>query len=93
MNKIVILIPCFNGEATIKKIVTDFKIFPPSGTIYAYDNNSTDKTTVIAKSVGAVARHDPLKGKGNVIRRMFAEIDAECYVLVDGDDTQNYSGF
>ena len=87
MDKIAILIPCYNEAATIEKVVTAFKASLPSATIYVYDNNSTDSTAAIASASGAIVRHEPLQGKGNVIRRMFAEIDAECYILVDGDDT------
>ena len=87
MREIAILIPCFNEAATIGKVVTDFRIALPSATIFVYDNNSTDNTVSIAASAGAIVCHEPLQGKGNVIRRMFAEIDAECYILVDGDDT------
>ena len=86
-EKIAILIPCFNEASTIEKVITDFKASLPSSTVYVYDNNSTDDTAAIASSAGAIVRHESLQGKGNVIRRMFAEIDAECYILVDGDDT------
>ena len=87
MDKFAILIPCFNEAKTIKKVVSDFIVALPSATIYVYDNKSTDDTAAIAFASGAIVRHEPLQGKGNVIRRMFAEIDAECYILVDGDDT------
>lgn len=86
-DKIAVLIPCFNEEFTIGKVVKDALCYVPDATIYVYDNNSTDKTPEIAKKAGAVIRHEYKQGKGNVIRRMFREIDAECYVLIDGDDT------
>lgn len=88
MDKIAVLIPCYNEAATIKKVVEDFKkVLPDEAVIYVYDNNSTDGTADIAKAAGAVVRHEYMQGKGNVIRRMFREIDAECYLMADGDDT------
>lgn len=87
MDKIAVLIPCYNEEKTIGKVVKDFKKALPEATIYVYDNNSTDETVAIAKKEGAIVRHEYQQGKGNVIRRMFREIDAECYVMTDGDDT------
>lgn len=87
MDKIAVLIPCYNEEATIKKVVTDFKEVLPEATIYVYDNNSKDNTAKIAEEAGAIVRHEYQQGKGNVIRRMFREIDAECYIMTDGDDT------
>lgn len=87
MDKIAVLIPCCNEALTVEKVVRDFKIVLPESTIYVYDNNSTDDTARIAGAAGAVVRHEYQQGKGNVIRRMFAEIDAECYIMVDGDDT------
>lgn len=88
MDKIAVLIPCYNEAATIKKVVEDFKrVLPEEAVIYVYDNNSTDGTADIAKAAGAVVRHEYMQGKGNVIRRMFREIDAECYLMADGDDT------
>jgi len=87
MDKIAVLIPCYNESKTIKKVVEDFKEVLPEATIYVYDNNSTDGTADIAKAAGAVVRHEYQQGKGNVIRRMFREIDAECYIMIDGDDT------
>lgn len=87
MDKIAILIPCYNEAKTIKKVVTDFKRELPDAVIYVYDNNSSDGTDKVAREAGAVVRYEYQQGKGNVIRRMFAEIDAECYVMVDGDDT------
>ena len=87
MLDIAVLIPCYNEEKTIEKVVFDFKKALPDAVIYVYDNNSTDKTAEIAKKAGAVVKHEYLQGKGNVIRRMFEEINAECYLMVDGDDT------
>lgn len=87
MDKIAVLIPCYNEEKSIEKVVKGFMKELPKAKIYVYDNNSTDKTAKIAKKSGAIVRHEPLQGKGNVIRRMFREIDAECYLMVDGDNT------
>lgn len=87
MDKIAVLIPCYNESKTIEKVVNDFKKELPEATIYVYDNNSSDGTDEIAKKAGAVVRYEHQQGKGNVIRRMFSEIDAECYLMVDGDDT------
>ncbi len=87
MDKIAVLIPCYNEEKTIKKVINDYKECLPEATIYVYDNNSTDNTAKIAKEEGAVVRHEYAQGKGNVIRRMFREINAEAYIMVDGDDT------
>ncbi|MBQ9613135.1 MAG: glycosyltransferase [Lachnospiraceae bacterium] len=87
MDKIAVLIPCYNEEKTIGKVVADAKRALPEAVIYVYDNNSTDRTAQIAAEGGAVVRHEYMQGKGNVIRRMFREIDAQCYVMVDGDDT------
>lgn len=87
MDKIAVLIPCFNESLTVAKVVTEFKAVLPEATIYVYDNNSTDGTDRIAKDAGAIVRYEHQQGKGNVIRRMFAEIDAQCYLMVDGDDT------
>ena len=87
MDKIAVLIPCYNEAKTIKKVVTDFKTELPEAAIYVYDNNSNDGTAEIAKEAGAIVRYEYQQGKGNVIRRMFSEINAECYVMVDGDDT------
>ena len=86
MDKIAVLVPCYNEGKTIEKVVTDFKRVLPA-VIYVYDNNSTDGTAEIAAKAGAVVRHEYYQGKGNVIRRMFQEVDAECYLMVDGDDT------
>ena len=87
MDKIAVLIPCYNEEKTIEKVVADAKGALPDAVIYVYDNNSSDQTAVLAERAGAVVRHEYQQGKGNVIRRMFREIDARCYVMVDGDDT------
>ena len=87
MDKIAILIPCYNEAQTIGKVVADFRAALPEATVYVYDNNSADDTAAIARSAGAVVRHESRQGKGNVIRAMFREINAECYLMVDGDDT------
>lgn len=87
MDKIAVLIPCYNEGSTIGKVVGDFRQALPDARIYVYDNNSTDRTADLARQAGAVVRHEGQQGKGNVIRRMFSEIDAECYIMVDGDDT------
>ena len=88
MDKVAVLIPCYNESKTIAKVVADFKaVLPADSVIYVYDNNSTDGTAEIAAAAGAVVRHEYQQGKGNVIRRMFREIDAQCYLMVDGDDT------
>lgn len=87
MDKVAILIPCYNESQTITKVVKDFKRILPEAVIYVYDNCSTDHTDEIAKAAGAVVRYEYQQGKGNVIRRMFREIDAKCYIMVDGDDT------
>ena len=87
MEKIAVLIPCYNEEKTIEKVVKDALAALPEATVYVYDNNSSDKTVELAKKAGAVVRHEYMQGKGNVIRRMFREIEAKCYVMVDGDDT------
>jgi glycosyltransferase involved in cell wall biosynthesis len=84
---IAVLVPCYNEEITIGKVVADFKSALPEATVYVYDNNSTDKTIAAARSAGAMVRKEPRQGKGNVVRRMFADIEADIYVLVDGDDT------
>lgn len=87
MDKIAVLIPCYNEEKTIEKVVMDAKAALPEAVIYVYDNNSSDRTVELARKAGAEVRHEYMQGKGNVIRRMFREIDAECYIMVDGDDT------
>ena len=85
--KIAVLIPCYNESKTIAKVVQDFKKVLPQADIYVYDNNSRDKTDEIAKEAGAIVRYEYRQGKGNVIRTMFRDIDADCYLIVDGDDT------
>lgn len=87
MDKIAVLIPCYNESKTIKKVVEDFRKELPEATIYVYDNNSKDGTDKIAKEAGAIVRYERKQGKGNVIRSMFRDIDAECYIMTDGDDT------
>ena len=87
MDKTAVLIPCYNEEQTIAKVVRDAKNALPEAVVYVYDNNSTDRTVQLAEAAGAVVRHEYRQGKGNVIRRMFREIDAECYLMIDGDDT------
>lgn len=87
MDRIAVLIPCYNEEQTIAKVVGDVRNFLPEAAVYVYDNNSSDRTAELAEAAGAIVRHEYKQGKGNVIRRMFREIDAECYLMVDGDDT------
>lgn len=87
MDKIAVLIPCYNESRTIKKVIDEYREALPEAKIYVYDNNSSDGTDMIAKEAGAVVRYERQQGKGNVIRRMFREIDAQCYIMVDGDDT------
>ncbi|CDA50520.1 putative uncharacterized protein [Dialister sp. CAG:486] len=87
MPRIAVLIPCWNEALTIEKVVTDFRAVLPEADIYVYDNNSTDGTAEIAKRAGAIVVHEYWQGKGNVIRSMFRDIDADCYVMTDGDDT------
>ncbi len=87
MDKIAVLIPCYNEELTIAKVVRDAKAYLPEATVYVYDNNSTDRTCLEASEAGAIVRKEPRQGKGNVVRTMFREIDAEVYLMVDGDDT------
>ena len=87
MDTIAVLLPCYNEAATIGKVVRDFAAALPEAVIYVYDNNSTDDTAAIAAAAGAVVRREPRQGKGNVIRAMFRDIDARCYVMADGDDT------
>lgn len=87
MDKIAVLIPCYNESKTVKKVIEDFKRELPEATIYVYDNNSTDGTDEIAKQAGAIVRYERKQGKGNVIRSMFRDIDAMCYIMTDGDDT------
>ena len=87
MKKIAILIPCYNESKTIEKVIKDYKKALPNADIYVYDNNSTDHTDEIAKNAGAIVRYEYRQGKGNVIRSMFRDIDADCYLMIDGDDT------
>ena len=87
MDKIAVLIPCYNEEQTIAKVVKDVKEALPEAVIYVYNNNSKDRTAELAREAGAIVRDEYKQGKGNVIRRMFREIDAECYLMIDGDDT------
>lgn len=87
MDKIAVLVPCYNESKTIGKVIKDYKNALPEAVVYVYDNNSTDATAEVAEEAGAVVCREHQQGKGNVIRRMFREIDAECYIMVDGDDT------
>ena len=87
MDDIAVLIPCYNESKTIEKVVTDWKQVLPEAKIYVYDNNSTDKTDEIARRAGAIVRYEYQQGKGNVVRSMFRDIDAKCYIMIDGDDT------
>lgn len=87
MSRIAILLPCYNEGSTIAKVVTDFHTAVPEAEIYVYDNNSTDCTAQAARTAGAIVRHEPVQGKGNVIRRMFREVEADIYLMADGDDT------
>ena len=84
-EKIAVLIPCFNEETTVKDVIMEFKEVLPNAVIYVYDNNSSDETSRVAKEAGAVVRHEYRQGKGFVLKRMFAEIEADVYLLVDGD--------
>ena len=94
MDRIALLIPCYNEEKTIGKVIADAKKYIPEAVVYVYDNNSTDRTVELARDAGAVIRYENMQGKGNVMRRMFREIEAECYIMVDGDDTypMEYAG-
>ena len=87
MDKIAVLIPCYNEEKTVEKVVQDARKVLPDAVIYVYNNNSSDRTAELAAKAGAVVRNEYMQGKGNVIRRMFREVDAQCYIMVDGDDT------
>src|SRR5664279_4799591 len=89
--RVAVLIPCFNEEVAIPKVVKDFRTFLPDALIYVYDNNSKDLTAEVARVAGAVVRHETQQGKGHVVRRMFRDIDADFYVMVDGDDTYDAS--
>ena len=86
-DRIAVLIPCYNESATVEKVVRDFRRVLPEAAIYVYDNNSTDGTAELAAHAGAIVRRERMQGKGSVIRRMFREIDADCYIMTDGDDT------
>ena len=87
MEKIAVLIPCYNEELTVEKVIKDFRRELPQAEIYVYDNNSKDKTAQIARENGAIVKHEYKQGKGNVVRSMFSDIDADLYIMVDGDDT------
>src|ERR1700722_4122636 len=91
MPNIAVLIPCYNEETAVPKVVADFRRELPKAAIYVYDNNSSDRTAQVAHAAGALVRSETLQGKGNVVRRMFADIEADIYVLVDGDDTYDAS--
>lgn len=86
-SRVAVIIPCYNESVTIAKVVADFRSALPGAPIYVYDNNSSDETAKLAKESGAIVRHEPRQGKGNVVRQMFRDIDADCYLMVDGDDT------
>jgi len=86
-KKIAVLIPCYNEELTIAKVVKDFKKQLPDADIYVYDNNSSDKSVELAKKAGAIVKYEIRQGKGNVVRGMFRDIEADCYLMVDADDT------
>ena len=87
MSKVAVLIPCYNESLTVEKVVRDYHAALPEADIYVYDNNSTDGTDELARRAGAIVRYEYRQGKGNVIRSMFRDIDADCYLMVDGDDT------
>jgi glycosyltransferase involved in cell wall biosynthesis len=89
--RIAVLVPCYNEATTIAAIIRDFKRYLPSAQIFVFDNNSTDDTVRIAREAGAIVRHVPAQGKGSVVRRMFADVEADAYVMVDGDDTYDAS--
>lgn len=86
-TRVAVLIPCYNEEGSIAQVIRDFRAVLPEAVIFVYDNNSSDRTAAVAREAGAVVRHEPLQGKGNVVRRMFREIHADCYLMVDGDGT------
>ena len=88
---IAVIVPCFNEAAAIDKVVRDFRAALPSARVYVYDNNSTDNTAEVAAAAGAAVRRETRRGKGNVVRRMFQDIEADVYVMVDGDDTYDAS--
>ena len=85
LSRIAVLVPCYNEEAAIDKVVADFRAALPDAAIYVYDNDSTDRTVEAAAKAGAIVRHETYQGKGRVVRRMFTDVDADIYVLVDGD--------
>ena len=85
--RVAVIVPCYNEEAAVGSVVTDLRAALPEATVYVYDNNSTDRTVEEALSAGACVRHEPRKGKGNVVRRAFADVEADVYVMIDGDDT------
>ena len=85
--KTAVIIPCYNESATIEKVVKDFRETLPHADVYVYDNNSTDGTDEIARNAGAIVKYEYKQGKGNVVRAMFRDIKADCYIMVDGDDT------
>src|SRR5213076_3220361 len=89
--EVAVLVPCFNEEAAIEKVVKDFQSALPEAIVYVYDNNSTDRTSEVALAAGAQVRKEYRRGKGNVVRRMFNDIEADVYVMVDGDDTYDAS--
>ncbi|MBR6333527.1 MAG: glycosyltransferase [Bacteroidales bacterium] len=86
-TRVAVLIPCYNEEGSIAQVIRDFRAVLPEAVVFVYDNNSSDRTAAVAREAGAVVRHEPLQGKGNVVRRMFREIHADCYLMVDGDGT------
>lgn len=90
-SKIAVIVPCYNEELAVAKVINDFKQYLPTAEIYIFDNNSSDKTSEVARMHGANVRQVPLKGKGNVVRRMFSDVDADIYVMVDGDSTYDAS--
>ncbi len=87
MDEIAVLIPCYNEEYTINEVVTGFRKYLPDAAVYVYDNGSSDRTAELAEKAGAIVRYEPCRGKGNVVRRMFREVDAVCYIMIDGDAT------
>ncbi|MBQ3931314.1 MAG: glycosyltransferase, partial [Firmicutes bacterium] len=91
-KKTAVLIPCYNEALTVEKVINDFKRALPDAEIYVYDNNSTDGTDEIARRAGAIVRYEKNQGKGNVVRSMFRDIDADCYIMTDGDDTYPAEG-
>jgi glycosyltransferase involved in cell wall biosynthesis len=84
---VAVLVPCYNEEIAVRKVIEGFRAALPGANIFVYDNNSQDKTAEVARAAGAIVRTELLRGKGNVVRRMFADLEADIYVLVDGDDT------